>query len=54
VYYRFVEDLRYRENRRLVKDLIPGVYYRFIEDLRYRENRRAGSGGDMKQRHADW
>ena len=48
VYYRFEEDLRYRENRRLVNDLISGVcntfvslvYNRFEEDLRYRVNKR--------------
>ena len=39
--YYIVEELRYRENRRLVNDLIPSVWYRFEEDLRYRENMRS-------------
>ena len=39
MYNRIVGDLRYRENRRLVNDLIS-VSNRFKEYLRYRENRR--------------
>ena len=31
--------MKYRENRRLVNDLIPSVN-RFVDDLKYRENRR--------------
>ena len=40
MYYRFIEDLIYREKRRLVNDLITCMCYRFIEDLIYREKRR--------------